>query len=264
MVRVMIDIHSHILPGIDDGARNLNETLAMCRMADNDGITHIAATPHCMDGEYETRPDVVLEGVSQINETLRSHDLRIRVLPGMEVRIVPELLELLFERKILTLNNGRYVLLELHPTDVPVGLEDFIGTITSAGFGVVICHPEKNMTVQRNPDVLIRMLDRFHSWELLFQISADSLRNHAGPVAYKTAKYMLRHHAVHIIAADAHSTQGRVPRLSDAVRIAAGIVGDPMASMMVTSIPKAVVAGTDFPKIEWSARQKRWWSFLTR
>ena len=111
----MIDTHNHLLPGLDDGAQDIGETLKMCRMAVDDGIRVIVATPHSFDGKFLNHVDSVKSLVRDLNTELTSIGLDVTIMPGMEVRITEDLPQLLADGKILTLNEGKYVSLEIPP-----------------------------------------------------------------------------------------------------------------------------------------------------
>lgn len=258
----MIDLHNHLLSGFDDGAREWAETLAMCRIAVQDGIEVIVATPHSMNGDYAADPREVVAAVDRLNGDLEIRKLPLKVVPGMEVRIVPEIVELAMQEKILALGRGRFILVEFHPAHVPSGFHNLVEHAREAGYGIVLCHPEKNLGIQLDLDYVTQLLQKFTEWELLIQISADSLTGEAGSVSQKTARNMLKNGLVHIIASDAHSSEFRIPKLSPAVEIASTLVGREKARQLVWDIPKAVLRGLGFPEYEGPRAPARWWQSL--
>jgi len=255
----MIDMHSHILPGLDDGPETIEDSLEMCRIAAADGIQCIVATPHSLDGEFVNHADTVKGSVSRLNTAVSMQGIPVRVLPGMEVRISADIRDMLAEGQILTLNEGRFVLLELHPTQLPVGFVNLADQLISGSYYPIIAHPEKNIAIQRHPEVLFHWAQRFDCGRLLIQISADSLTGDCGYWAMRVSKILLKHNLVHLIASDAHSSTARPPRLSRAVQVAARIVGGEMAAQMVNHVPKAVVEGTDVPQLGELTSPRRWW-----
>lgn len=258
----MIDLHNHLLSGFDDGSREWAETLAMCRIAVQDGIRIIVATPHSMNGDYTADPQQVTAAVDKLNRDLATRKLPLSVVPGMEVRIVPELVELAIQGKILTLGRGRFLLVEFHPAHIPSGFHNLVEHARDKGYGIVLCHPEKNLGIQYDSDYLPQLMKRFTDWELLIQISADSLTGDAGPVSLRTARNLLKSGLAHIIASDAHSSEFRSPRLSPAVEIASTLVGPEKARQLVWDIPKAVLQGLGFPQYEEPPPPARWWRSL--
>ncbi|MGB6065119.1 MAG: CpsB/CapC family capsule biosynthesis tyrosine phosphatase [Desulfomonilaceae bacterium] len=255
----MIDTHNHLLPGIDDGARDMEETLSMCRVALDDGIGVIAATPHSFDGKFRNDVDSIKSLVLKLNARLSSADLDLRIVPGMEVRIVADLVELVADGKILPLNEGKYILLEFHPSQLPAGFENLARHLASSGFGLILGHPEKNSVIQGAPEYLFHLLNKFKPWDILIQVSADALTGEHGFRAARTAKTLFRHNLVHIIATDAHSSDKRAPRLSEAVEVASSLIGRESALKMVHEIPKAVLEGGAFPEPQVPKNPRRWW-----
>jgi protein-tyrosine phosphatase len=258
----MIDIHNHLLPQIDDGPSDEQETFEMCRLARDDGITTIVATPHSFDGKFVTKPEKVRSLAAELNSRLKSGHIDLNVVPGMEVRVGVDLLMRLERHEILPLNDGKHVLLEFHPADIPLGFENLLHRILELGYSAILAHPEKNLAIQAAPEFVYKLLTQFKPWELLIQITADSLNGTAGFRARSCSKILLKNNLVHLIASDAHSTQGRPPSLSKAVSSAARIVGEDSALKMVYDIPRAVVMGSPFPD-DWSPSDpRRWWRII--
>ncbi len=244
----MIDIHNHILPRFDDGARDMAESVAMCRVAETDGIEEIVATPHWREGDLEPSPDDIRHAVDTLNEKLAAKDMKLRIHPGMEARIDPCIPDRLADGRIMSLNGGRYLLMEFHPVYVPAGVENLIERVGKMGHGIILGHPERNHTIQENPRLLYRLVSIPDPWDVLVQITADSLTGQAGRAAAKTARALLKSDLAHIISSDAHSPFVRAPRLSEALIVAAAVIGKDKARALVREIPHAVVHGGDFPE----------------
>ena len=255
----MIDTHCHLLPDIDDGPTTESETHEMCRLAQQDGIVTIVATPHSFDGKFLTKPDKVRTLTRKLALDLKATGTNVEIMPGMEDRISAELLEHLDRNEILPLNDGTYILVEFHNSDLPVGCEHFFEKLLESGYKAVIAHPEKNLAIQSSPEFVYKLLGLFEPWDILIQLTADSLTGAAGVHSQKCAETLLKHNLVHLIASDAHSVAQRFPCLSEAVKRAAHIVGEENASKMVQDIPLAVLTGASFPE-PWSAENpRRWW-----
>jgi protein-tyrosine phosphatase len=260
----MIDLHNHLLPGLDDGSRDMAEALTMCRVAVQDGIRTIVATPHLSDDPSVLDAEKIKATVGELNRRLASKGLPLEILPGMEVRIDQDIPELVADGKILPLNGGRYVLIEFHPGQIPVGFDNLVKELVISGHGAILGHPERNFAVQQNPEYIYRILSRLKEGELLIQVSADSLTGLAGPEALNTARVLLKNHLVHVIASDAHSPFLRSPRLSEAVIVAASLVGTEKARQMVWEVPLAVVHGQGHPQFCRPRTTTRWWDFFKR
>lgn len=260
----MIDIHNHILPGFDDGSRDMPETLAMCRIAVQDGVRTIVATPHSGEEPGPELRERILAAVANVNRRIASKGMLLEVLPGMEVPVSPEIPEFLADRRLLTLNRGRYLLVEFPSTQAPAGFANLVRRLKNIGHGVILGHAEKNLAIQRNPDYVFKVLREFTDQELLIQVSADSLRGAAGAEALETARLLMRNGLVHMIASDAHAPFLRAPRLSESIIVAASLVGPTIAHRMVWDIPYAVVYGSAFPVLREARTTRRWWHSFRR
>lgn len=233
----MIDLHSHILPELDDGAKTVEEALQMCRIAEADGITTIVATPHSMNGIYLNKKETVCRKVDEFNNTLKKEEININVLPGLDLHLYPELILHLKEGKILTLNNrGCYLIIEF-PEVISSHIESVCFNLQVLGVIPVISHPERNYFFRKNPQVLQGFVDR----GALVQVTAMSITGEFGKEAEKAVKNFLKKNLVHIIATDAHSIDRRPPLLSSAVKVASKIVGKEQAWRMVTTIPEKII-----------------------
>jgi protein-tyrosine phosphatase len=258
----MIDMHHHILSHMDDGPTKPEETLEMCRIAWEDGIRTIVATPHAFDGRFVNLPDKIRLAVARLNEDLHGSGFDLRVLPGMEVRVSVDLLQSLANGQLLPLNGRKHLLLEFHPQHIPAGFENLVRHFTDSGFSIILAHPEKNLIIQRNPSYLFRLLELFGPWTVLTQVTADSLTGKSGFWAVRTARILLKCGLVHLIATDAHSPTRRPPLLARAVEAAGRIVGQDRAAMMVHDVPLAVLEGKDFPEAWARTEPKPWWRIL--
>jgi protein-tyrosine phosphatase len=261
----MIDLHSHILPGIDDGAQDIEESLEMARIAVDQGFSGIVATPHHGSGKFFSDFNDVLRLVAELNQELEARDINLSIYPGMEVRLTADVLESLSTGKVLSINNGTYVLLELPIMQVPAGFENFVRMMIESGRKIVLAHPEKNLEIQRHPEIIYKVLTLFKPGDLLMQITADSITGDAGLSALSTAKYLLENDLAHIVATDAHSPVERSPRISSALDLVSSIVGDERAKKMVREWPHDIIAGRDVifdpPKKRPEQRKSFWGRF---
>jgi protein-tyrosine phosphatase len=230
----MVDIHCHILPGIDDdGPSRLEEVLEMARIAVADHIRQIVATPHIKNVVHS--PDLVKERVARFNEELLKEGIGLEVLPGAEVSAVLNT-TILREH---TLNGTDYILLEFPHSHLPQNARQTVFDALMAGLLPIIPHPERNPSIVRRPELLIELVEA----GALVQITAESLVGGFGPEARACAIYLLRNKAVHVLATDAHSPTWRPTVLSGGVRAAAKIIGESAARRLVTTNPAAVIAG---------------------
>lgn len=243
----MIDIHCHILPGIDDGAETIEESLEMARMAVADGTTKIVATPHQQNGVYNNSAERIRQHVEHLRTALKEAGIPLKILPGADVHIDVNTVAHIKSGEIMTVNQtGRYFLLEFPAHAIPPNIEKITFDLLLKNVTPILTHPERIAEVQDNPQRIYELV----SSGVLSQITAMSLSGGFGRRAQKCAKTLLEHNMAHIIASDAHSTRSRPPILSEGVKVAAKIVGDELAEAMVTSIPRQIVNGKAVPHLE--------------
>lgn len=214
----MVDIHSHILPGLDDGAQDEAEALEMIRIAAADGIDVIAATPHAQ----QASPCQVADGVRRLNELARQEGLDITIVPGSEVRMEANLPEQYEAGQLVTLNHTPYLLLELWLLgEWPPYLKQAIYDCRRAGLLPILAHAERYPAVQHSPLIVEDLVDA----GVLIQVNADSFFRPGGSTTRKTVEVLLRRGLVHVIASDAHHSTVRPPRIREAMDYARSIVG---------------------------------------
>lgn len=208
----MIDIHSHILAGIDDGAQTIEDSLNMAKHAANEGITKIIATPHHNNGKYVNTASVIKDKVIELNERIKEQGLAIEVLPGQESRIYGELLEDYDKGEILTLNKSKYVFIELPSNHVPRYTKQLLFDIQIAGLTPIIVHPERNSEIIEHPSILYKLVEQGAAT----QITASSVTGHFGKKIKKFSLQLIEASQAHFIASDAHNLSGRTFRLREA------------------------------------------------
>jgi len=219
----MIDLHCHILPGLDDGAATDEQAIAMARLAVQDGITAIIATPHHRDGEYDNEQAVVRQGVERFNELLREHEIPLCIFPGQEIRCYDALADdLNANGKIQTLNDSRYLLLEFPPDEVPREAGEVMHELFVAGLVPVIAHPERNKAISQRPELLLDMVES----GALAQVTSHSLIGKFGRKVQQTAVELCRRHLIHVVASDAHSVAGRPFHMKEAMRTVRRTLGE--------------------------------------
>ena len=218
----VIDIHSHILPGVDDGAASDEEALEMLRLAELDGIDRIVATPHVPPKPGTTlAPEQILERVDALNTLVTQNGIPIEVLAGSEIRFEPDIVDALQRGEMLTLNGSPYVLVELPLFgDWPVHLRSTIFDLQMAGYLPILAHVERYPAVQRDP----KLLDDLIGTGVLMQVNADSIGGGDGDRSRATARRLLTARMVHLVASDAHSPRTRVPRIASAYARATELV----------------------------------------
>lgn len=210
----MIDIHSHILPGLDDGSQSMEETLAMLKMAAADGITGIVATPHVNNSIYPNSKETIIAKVEEVNRLLQSEHIPISVFPGAEIRLEPDLPERMAKKELLTINNtGSYLLIELPAEFIPTYTEQSLYELQLQGVIPIIAHPERCSGFHHDPARLTNLVAK----GILLQITTGSIIGLFGNKTRKTALRLINRGYAHFIGSDAHSAGGvRKPLLSAA------------------------------------------------
>jgi protein-tyrosine phosphatase len=233
----MIDLHTHILPEIDDGAANLKDALRMAEMAVEDGITSLAATHHFPE---ESRPE---EYIKRIEEALRGFScilsdkgIDLKIFHGAEVMIGPDLMSI-EGLEGLCLNKSHYLLLELPGMNLPLYTEDVIYGLKLKGITPIIAHPERNWQITQNPNLLHPLI----SQGALAQVNSASITGRAGSDIQKCARILIEHNMAHIIASDAHSPRSRPPAMGQAAGIITKWFGRSASESMTKSLPEAIL-----------------------
>ncbi|MES2979253.1 MAG: CpsB/CapC family capsule biosynthesis tyrosine phosphatase [Pseudomonadota bacterium] len=233
----MIDLHSHVLPGIDDGAPTLEVALEMARMAVADGIQTMACTPHIYPGLYLNDSAGINAARDALQAELDRQSICLRLVIGADVHLVPGLLQGLRAGTIPTLHGSRYVLLEPSHHVAPPRFEDSVFSLVAAGYTPVITHPERLTWIETHYPVFVRLIEQ-GSW---MQITAGALTGSFGPRARYWAERFIGEGHAHILASDTHSTGRRKPCLSEARLAAAALVGNEEATHLVVTRPQAIL-----------------------
>ena len=209
----MIDIHSHILPGIDDGAKTIEDSIAMAKQAAEQGITKIVASPHHKNGTFDNERGSILQNVIKLNDHLRNEEIEIEVLPGQENRIYGELVDDLTDSHLLTVNQtGSYMLIEFPSSHLPRYANKLLFDLQVQGIIPIIVHPERNREIIENPERLYNLIKE----GALSQLTGTSVTGKMGKKIQKFSFDCINHNLTHFIASDAHNTTTRPFDLRDA------------------------------------------------
>jgi protein-tyrosine phosphatase len=208
----MIDMHSHILPAIDDGARDMDIALDMLRLAEDSGTKAIMATPHVIEGSWLPSWEEILAKCQALKAAAQAANITIDIYPGAEVAIHLDILDLVTTPGPYCLNGGSYLLVELPAAEIPNYTDDFFFTLQARGITPILAHPERHPDVIRQPQILADWINK----GVLAQLNAPSLTGKMGEAARKCAELLLQNEMVHIIGSDAHSNRTRRPILSEA------------------------------------------------
>ncbi|WP_132008286.1 tyrosine-protein phosphatase [Mesobacillus foraminis] len=201
----MIDIHCHILPGIDDGAQHIDNSIDMAKKAVQDGIHTIIATPHHKNGRYDNPKREILKKVEELNKRLREENIEVTILPGQEPAINGDLLENYLKDEILSLNNTHYQFVELPSSHVPRYTIQMLFELQLKGLTPIIVHPERNQEIQERPDLLFKMIEK----GALAQVTAGAICGKFGKRVKNLSFDLIEANLVHFIASDAHNVYKR-------------------------------------------------------
>lgn len=255
----MIDLHCHILPELDDGARTLEESLVLAEMLVQEGVTTVVATPHVFDLRYPTpTPDQIQDRLIQLQRHL---DGRLRVVGGAEVRLVPELMTVL-HRQDLYINGGSYMLIEFPDDLIPPGIERLVFRLTSAGIRPIIAHPERHRGFLADAGRLKAFINLgcYAQLDAPCLLRKDEIR--------RTALRWIDSGLIHVVASDAHRRHWRPPRLTEPYREVEKHRGADMARALFVDNPQAVVEGVPLPFVPELRSSSRsvisWWQRLQR
>jgi protein-tyrosine phosphatase len=237
----MIDLHSHILPGIDDGARDRAVALDMARMFVADGITTLACTPHILPGLYHNSGPSIREHVARLQLDLDEAGIDLRLVTGADNHVVPDFVRGLQTGHLLSLGDTRYVLVEPPHHIVPPRIDDLFFGILVAGYVPVLTHPERLTWIKGNYEVVQRLAGA----GVWMQITAGSLTGDFGSQPQYWAQKMIDDGLVHILATDAHNTDRRPPNLSRAFEAASRQIGAAEARHLVVTRPQLMLANCD-------------------
>lgn len=211
----MIDLHCHILPGIDDGAKDLSESIEMARKAAKQGIRTIVASPHHLNNQYENPKQIILEKTAELNRRLQEENIEVKIVPGQEVRIHGELLDGHKKGEIQPIHNSNYVLVEFPSNHVPRYANQLFYDMQLEGLIPIIVHPERNQQIIENPDILYRMVEK----GALTQVTAASISGDFGKKIRRFTMQLIEANLTHFIASDAHNTKNRTFRMREAFDI---------------------------------------------
>lgn len=215
----MIDLHSHILPGIDDGAKDMDMALNMLKIAVKDGTKKIVATPHFYRGRYPNAYNDVYKLVEQVNDAAKENNLDIKIYPGQEIFLDKQIIEDYKKGIIKGIGDTRYMLIELPMDKAPKETFDILYELKLQGVVTVIAHPERYAYIIEKPSKINEFIDE----GVLFQINSGSIKGIFGKQIQKTAEVLIKHRACNFIASDAHSTGGRAPVIKEALDAVNGI-----------------------------------------
>lgn len=222
----MIDLHCHILPGVDDGSKTLEESLEMARIAESEGIKKIINTSHYHpDFEY-IMGSALLDEVDKFNKTLKENNIDIEVFIGNELYYSDNLLEYIQKKEFFTLNNSRYLLIEFSPTNFPKHIGDIVYELKIRGYVPILAHVERYRAVHEDINLIKNAIEE----GALIQINASSITGKGPKEFEKTCNDLIKRNMVHFVGTDAHSSTRRRPLIKEAYNIVCSKYGESLAN----------------------------------
>jgi len=234
----LLDLHTHILPGIDDGAKNWEESLQMCRFAQKEGITTIACTPHIMSGIYDNNREKILLTTGKLKEKLKQENINLKVVPGAEIYLSSDIIKQLEDKIALTINDtGKFLLFDFPMKWIPSFTKDVLFQLQLRGITPIIAHPERNIKIIQEPNLIYQLVKQ----GALIQISSPSILSYLGRKTRKICEKLITHNLVHLVASDIHSPGQFF--LQQSRETISGWIGEEKASNLFTKNPQKIIHG---------------------
>ncbi|WP_144560221.1 tyrosine-protein phosphatase [Shouchella miscanthi] len=212
----MIDIHSHILPGLDDGAKTIEDSIAIAEQAVSEGVTAMVATPHHQHPNFPLLDGSFLhDAVAELNEELNKQGIPLTVMVGQEIRLYGDVPSDLASGSSLSLANSKYVLVEFPSNDIPVYATRLFYELGSQGYIPIIAHPERNKVIMESPNKLYELIKN----GALAQLTSSSLTGYFGKDIQTLSEQLIEANLVHVIASDVHNTSNRTLRMQEAYQV---------------------------------------------
>ena len=234
----MVDIHTHIIPGIDDGSKSVEDTFAIFDEAIKAGFTDIILTPHYLTNYYETQVQEVFFWKDKLQEILKAQNKNLNLYSGMEIYISEQLGELIKENKLLMLSNSKYILIELPMSTNIKYLDHVIYFLESIGAKFILAHPERYKHVQENPNIVEDYINK----GCLIQCNYGSILGNYGREAKRTLKYLLKKDLVHFMATDCHKKDSIYLEVPKAVKKIEKIIGKEKVYKITTSNAQKILS----------------------
>ncbi|EGW37806.1 CpsB/CapC family capsule biosynthesis tyrosine phosphatase [Desulfosporosinus sp. OT] len=265
----MIDTHSHILPGVDDGSKNMDETLGMVRQLHDAGFKTLIATPHVLEGAAYLTPAEILAATEQVRQAVAEVGIPVEILPGAENYIFPDMAKWVRAEKLLTLGNiGKHLLLELPLFEIPHYTDQVFFELQVEGVTPVLAHPERYKGLVDEPERLIEWAKK----GVFFQLDLRSLNGKYGPQAKRLAELMLHSDFIHLIGSDAHRVSRSESCYLEALQGVKDIVGEERFREVTLANPQSILEGKaldssrdySLNKSVMKKRKRGFWSWFRR
>lgn len=237
----MIDIHSHIIQGVDDGSKDLEMSLDMARIYLENGISKVIGTPHYIEKD-EKALDKNIKALDILRKELKDKNIPLEVYLGNEVYISMDILKDLRDKRITTLNGSRYILIEFPMREIPIYSENIIYELLLEGYIPIIAHPERYIKIQEDPNILLDFLEK----GALAQLNLPSLGGLYGDRIKETAQILLDHKMIQFVGSDSHTNRRRSPKLKEYLEILKELITSQLYEEIVYKNASNVLEDTEF------------------
>lgn len=254
----MIDLHCHILPGIDDGARDVSESIKMAKNAVEQGIRTIVATPHHLNNRYENSKKTIIDKVRELNKILIEEKIDLNILPGQETRIYGEMVEGYEIGEILPIDHTQYVLVEFSSSHVPRYTEKLFYDLQTKGLIPVIVHPERNQEIIERPEILYQLVEK----GALTQVTAASVCGDFGKKIKNFTLQLIEANLTHFIASDAHNTSSRTFKMREAFDVVQAKYGNDMVYLFQENAEIVIEGGHVYKEVPERIKKKRFFNIF--
>lgn len=231
----MIDVHSHIVYGVDDGSKTIEDTMHMLKEAKKVGFTDIICTPHYMEGYYEVPCKEISSKISQIRDL--AEGINIKIHQGNEIYANENIIEYIKSGQATSLNGSRYVLIEFPMQTKPINMDQVIYLLLQAGKVPIVAHPERYSYVRENPNMLLEYIEQ----GVLFQTNYGSIIGMYGNEIKETAKKLLTHNMIHFLGSDNHRVNTVYKNIPEALKILEKLVGEDKVQELTTENPECIL-----------------------
>lgn len=261
----MIDLHCHILPGIDDGSESIEQSLKMARSYVQAGFKQVAATPHAVLGtQWMPSPATIRERVTELNITFQNENIQLEVLPGSEIALNPKIPDLLEFGSVQSLANSSYVLIEPPFQRLPLGWEQVFLDLKSKGYATLLAHPERCEYLSDK----LKLIEELVAMRVYIQVNLGSFLGHHGSKAKKAAHYLASNGCIHCLATDSHRPDRHLAeRLANAAHVVEEIVGSKNLELLARENPLRVLQDEplvhmNVEEIRTEAKKRRRWGIF--
>ncbi|MGN7385527.1 tyrosine-protein phosphatase [Sporosarcina sp. SAFN-015] len=254
----MLDMHSHILFGVDDGPKTMDETMMMLEKAVGEGVTHIIATSHSFHPQFHVSQETIQSQLYELQEEIQSRNIPISILPGQEVRLHENILESIEKNEVLTLANSRYLLLELPSQTVPAYTVNIIQSLLAENIIPIIAHPERNKAIAEKPERLERLIRH----GALAQITAGSVAGYFGKHIQKLSIQLIESNLIHTYGSDMHNPTTRPMLFKEGLQYLEKKKLDEYMSILLQNNMSILKDDNLFILEPDMQKKKKWWNFI--